>query len=154
MKTCFKCKRSLPVDEFYEHPNMGDGHLGKCKDCTRRDVARHRREHLDEVRAYDRRRYREPERHARALAAQRRHDARNPDKKRARTAVGNAIRDGRLVRQLCEQCGNPRSEAHHDDYSKPLVVRWLCFRCHRVEHGALINPDQYQRHGHAGDERS
>ena len=37
-KTCFKCGRTLPITEFYAHPRMGDGHLNKCKDCTKHDV--------------------------------------------------------------------------------------------------------------------
>ena len=37
-KVCFKCGRTLPLDEFYKHPQMGDGHLNKCKDCTRNDT--------------------------------------------------------------------------------------------------------------------
>lgn len=37
-KICFKCGRELPLSSFYKHPQMGDGHLNKCKDCTRKDV--------------------------------------------------------------------------------------------------------------------
>ena len=37
-KTCFKCSRTLPAESFYRHPMMGDGRLGKCKECTRHDV--------------------------------------------------------------------------------------------------------------------
>jgi hypothetical protein len=38
MKTCFKCQEMKPLCEFYPHKRMKDGHLNKCKTCTRRDV--------------------------------------------------------------------------------------------------------------------
>jgi hypothetical protein len=38
MKTCFKCGETKGLAEYYKHPRMGDGHLNKCKDCTRKDV--------------------------------------------------------------------------------------------------------------------
>lgn len=51
----------------------------------------------------------------------------------AHDAVETAIANGSLVRQPCERCGAIRVDAHHDDYSKPLSVRWLC-RGHHLEH--------------------
>lgn len=53
-----------------------------------------------------------------------------------RGMVSVAIQRGRLQRQPCEECGNPKAEAHHDDYSKPLDVRWLCAVDHRAWHEA------------------
>lgn len=53
---------------------------------------------------------------------------------RAHTMVTKAIRDGRLTRQPCEVCGAGKVDAHHDDYDKPLEVRWLCRLHHHHLH--------------------
>jgi hypothetical protein len=37
MKKCFKCGIEKELSEFYAHPKTRDGHLGKCKECTKRD---------------------------------------------------------------------------------------------------------------------
>jgi hypothetical protein len=55
-------------------------------------------------------------------------------KYKARMTLGNAIRDGKVQKHLCEICG-AKAEAHHSDYSKPLKVRWLC----PLHHAALHN---------------
>ena len=59
-KRCFKCLLDKPLSCFYKHPQMGDGHLNKCKECTKGDVKRHRAENLDRVRSYDRDRAKDP----------------------------------------------------------------------------------------------
>lgn len=51
--------------------------------------------------------------------------------------VQRALKRGTLVRQNCEVCGRAPVEAHHDDYSKPLAVRWLCRRHHQLAHGEI-----------------
>lgn len=53
---------------------------------------------------------------------------------KARRACRKARENGVLVQQPCEQCGDVKTQAHHDDYSKPLDVRWLCSRCHAAIH--------------------
>lgn len=137
-KPCFKCERVLPLEEFYRHPQMADGHLNKCRDCTRADVKASYRKAYGARQRYERIRSASPKRKRWRTKYQAEWRSKNPDKYRAYMAVSNALRSGRLVRQPCERCGK-RAQAHHADYSKPLDVRWLCVVCHRVfEHA-----DQY-----------
>ena len=60
---------------------------------------------------------------------------RNPLKVRVENLTRYAIKIGLLKRLPCEKCGNERSQAHHDDYTKPLAIIWLC----RPHHLALHN---------------
>lgn len=58
---------------------------------------------------------------------------RHPIEEAARRAVEREVRAGRMTRQPCEKCGATKTHGHHDDYTRPLVVRWLC-RLHHDEH--------------------
>ncbi|UOF78436.1 restriction endonuclease paci restriction endonuclease [Caudoviricetes sp.] len=136
MKECFKCKVVKPLDEFYKHSQMADGHLNKCKQCTKKDVGEHREKNIEKVRAYDRERGKNKGRiqaQVQITKAWREEDRR---RSRAHSAVARAIRSGALVRQPCESCNDESSVAHHDDYDKPLSVRWLCQACHKRHHAA------------------
>lgn len=84
------------------------------------------------VRESDRARYQRDR--TKRIAAMKRYakTKRDPEKRAANVAVGNAVRDGRLKKEPCEVCEEVRVEAHHADYSKPLEVEWLC----SVHHGA------------------
>jgi len=55
-------------------------------------------------------------------------------KRNARSRTNNAIKSGRIKKLPCEVCGSVEAEAHHDDYSDHLSIRWLCKRHHVAEH--------------------
>src|SRR6185437_11420837 len=62
------------------------------------------------------------------------------ERRAATNKVAVSILNGRLVRQPCEVFGFKRHVvAHHDDYAKPLEVRWLC-RSHHTLHHAKFGP--------------
>lgn len=61
---------------------------------------------------------------------------RDPLKMKARWRVQSQIRRGQIKRQPCEKCGK-LAQAHHEDYSKPLEVRWLCSLHHAQLHTSL-----------------
>lgn len=141
MKTCFKCKTEKPYSEFYKHAQMKDGHLNKCKLCTKKDVFiyRHESQSREKVLEYDRKRgSRHPPEYMQ------RYRSIFPNKRKAHNMVSNAIRDRKLFKEPCEVCcAKIRIHAHHDDYAKPLNVRWLCAAHHRqwhAKHGEGMNP--------------
>jgi len=146
VKRCFKCRQLKPLDAFYRHSMMGDGRLGKCIECAKQDVRSNRARRLAQYREYDRLRYMvnperrienaRREREARMAGKYRARSEYDPQKNRARRAVANAIRAGRMKRQSCEICGLA-AQAHHEDYSKPLDVRWLCSLHHCDRHREL-----------------
>ena len=46
----------------------------------------------------------------------------------------NAIKAGKIVRQPCAVCGVEKVHGHHEDYTKPLEVDWLCSKHHMERH--------------------
>jgi hypothetical protein len=149
MKVCRECKTEKPLSDFYKHSRMADGHLNKCAECVKSRVAKHREANLEKIQAYDKLRSNQPHRikarkeyakteqgkeaHRRGLKA---YHERCPMRYAAHVITGNAIRDGKLIRASnCSVCGSTEKiEGHHDDYTKPLEVRWLCKKCHKEWH--------------------
>lgn len=134
MATCKKCNAENA--EFYKsNPN-------KCKPCVRASSRAYRAANIDRVRTYDRVRHVEGGSRGEAsvearLRARTRWLANNKQKRAAHVAVSNAVRDGKLVNPgVCSACKSSHRdvEAHHDDYSLKLDVRWLCVPCHSAHH--------------------
>jgi hypothetical protein len=134
MKLCLKCEQTKPVVEFYRDCTRPGGRHPYCKECQRRSASEYFRLH-PEVNKRAVRRYKDSHREVLnrrsaeyALA--------NPEKIRARSLANSARRHGRLVAPtVCGSCGKARKiRMHHEDYSKPLDVRWLCDVCHTQLH--------------------
>lgn len=51
-----------------------------------------------------------------------------------RQKTRRAVAKGTLKKEPCENCGNPKAEIHHYDYNKPMLVSWLCKKCHAEWH--------------------
>lgn len=130
MKHCFKCDTDKPLSEFYGHPQMGDGRLGKCKECTKRDVRANRLAKLDYYRAFDRERARLPHRKQNATRVTRNWRHKHPGRGAAQL---RARRHHRKAPDVCQMCGlNKKLERHHPDYLLPLLIVWLCKPCHVI----------------------
>jgi hypothetical protein len=134
-KCCRGCHQLQPLDHFYRHSRMLDGHLNFCRQCVKSRVSKHRSENLLRIRLYDKERSKRPERRQQ-LANLYAKEAADPVRRKARIETQTALRNGKLIRpSLCSDCGNCcKPEAHHDDYTKPLDVRWLCRSCHTRHH--------------------
>ncbi len=129
---------------------MADGHLNKCKTCTKDDTAKRVAiKSLDSewvVKEMERHRIKQQKAREAGTACVligeakrkvlRKYRATYPEKRIAHSIVTNAIRSGTLIQQPCEVCGR-KAHAHHDDYSKPLEIRWLCPQHHIKHHVEL-----------------
>lgn len=149
-RTCTKCGAVKPlVGGFQRDAHKPTGFDTRCAECVSARRRERYKENPDAIRAAKHRLYlrhheRELEKH-RAMERKRdrreyhteyaRTYARDPEKLRARLRVTDAVYRGVLVKpDRCEQCGKEtpkaRLQGHHEDYSKPLEVSWLCAKCH------------------------
>ena len=133
MKNCTTCKRDLPDSSFYA------SNKSHCKECICARVRAYAK--TDAGKATERRRNQKPKRKARLKARAKAWNEKYPDRYKAHYMVKNAVRDGRLFKpDTCESCGvGGLIHGHHDDYSKPLDVRWLCPSCHATADGKAVN---------------
>lgn len=142
MRTCKQCLEPREDDFFYK----GNA---KCKACIRFAVnERYNRLMTSdpEWAVREMNRQREKEKRRRELGKVRketleesrirliRYRGKSSVRTKAHHATSLAIREGKLKKKPCEVCGSLDVQAHHDDYSKPLEVRWLCVPHHNEHH--------------------
>jgi hypothetical protein len=142
MKTCTRCGKEKTESEFQVRRLSNDGLTASCKSClSAYDKTRAMLPH----RVAMRKRYAKTENYKIAISkSSKKYRANNPNKYVATNMVNNAIRDKKLFKQPCEVCGKTKKiHGHHDDYAKPLNVRWLCDEHHKQWHsknGEALNP--------------
>jgi hypothetical protein len=149
MKVCRQCKVEKELDKFYKHSKMADGHLNKCIVCVKENVKNYRLLNLEKVKLEVKKRAKDPNRVASKkkyeqsekgkLAKKRAMDSykeRYPMKRASHIMVGSALLTGKIVKpNCCSECNSSKKiEAHHDDYTKPMELRWLCEKCHKEWH--------------------
>lgn len=126
-RNCPRCGVAVVADE--RRIVSGNWKCAPCKAAINREYAAANRERKNRNHAAWRAANRD--RFLSQLAAQKaRYLPNNRQKQNARQAVFHALKTGKLTRQPCEGCGSAEVTAHHEDYAKPLDVRWLCRQCH------------------------
>ena len=129
-KKCFKCESVKPLTDFYKHPQMTDGHVNKCKECNKKDVRENRSGKIEYYRNYDKARG-----NRQGYEYTKEYRERFPNKYKCHSLVNSAIKSKKLFAEPCEVCGSEDNvHAHHDDYLKPLNIRWLCCAHHSQWH--------------------
>ena len=128
MRTCSGCGTTKAESDFYVSSSM------RCKECVKSTVKARRLKKLDEVRAYDRARAELPHRRVNAVNVTRAWRRRHRERMAAHNAAQRAQAKGVIAQVTqCEHCGAVRLlNKHHHDYSKPLMVVWLCKPCHVI----------------------
>lgn len=131
-KRCPSCEQDLPREAFPLNKSRKDGLHAYCLACNRTKQAALRASHGERYREM-RRRYRASEK---GKAAYSRYVPAHPWQKWAQSKVWREINAGRMTKpETCSSCGEGGIiDGHHDDYAKPLEVRWLCRWCHREWH--------------------
>jgi hypothetical protein len=137
-KVCTKCGAAKARSCFYAHGSTSDRLDPRCKACAKALLEANRRSKRGQYNAKIRERRRaNPDSRESMRAAIERWDARNPHKNNAKAKVRWAVKQGRIVKAPCEVCGATNVHGHHDDYTRPLDVKWLCPFHHKQRHAFL-----------------
>ena len=132
MKYCSTCEEKRDESRFHKRAASNDGLAARCKTCQKvYDKARSK----DPAREEARRIYAQTEEgKLNSNKAKAEYRKRNPNKTKAHSMAARAIKNSNLFKEPCEVCSEENVHAHHDDYAKPLNVRWLCSLCHSKWH--------------------
>lgn len=132
-KTCVRCGEVKSLALFHRNKSKRGGLETQCKVCAAARGRVYCAANRDTMRTKARLRY--AENRERYLAYQREYYRLHRDRCLARKQAHRARLAGVLMSEPCEECGGTENiVGHHDDYSKPLDVRWFCRVCHQRLH--------------------
>lgn len=104
-KKCFKCQQVKDIDRFYKHPQMKDGHLGKCVECAKKDAIEHRGLNLDKIREYDCQRGKLKHRISLNIADAKIYRKKHKGRNAATLKLSRAVNSGKIIRPAqCQIC--------------------------------------------------
>lgn len=122
MKICRTCLLEFELSEFYVHKQMKDGHLNICKSCIKSNVMIHRQKNIERIRQYDATRARLSHRKLLAKANIIKYRKNHPNRNSAVCKLNRALKNGKIKKLPCFECGNLKVEAHHASYDLPLAI--------------------------------
>lgn len=135
LKRCGKCREYLSLDLFTFDKKTKDNLTCWCKECCSRSRKKYyyanRKKVIDRTSEY---RKNNPEI---SIKSFHNYKEKHPERIIAHNEIRRVMKAGELVRGSCEVCGQSNAEAHHDDYSQPLEVRWLCKTHHKIIHRSV-----------------
>jgi len=146
-KKCSKCNKELPVSEFYKRE--GGRLRSACKACTciatGSWIEKNKEKHCLLVKRYyetnKERINKKAKERMKSPGAKRMHAKavkkwirKNKHKKRCQNNLNDALRYGKIEKGKCAVCGKNEVHGHHQDYTEPLDVIWLCPQHHKDIH--------------------
>lgn len=132
-KKCRKCGENKELSEFSKDATKKDCKNIYCKICSCEYVRNWTRRNKKRVLEVSREWKAKNKEKVKGYQLKHRDDF--PLKHQARGIVTRAIISGRLIKMPCEVCGIEENvEAHHENYSEPLCIKWYCKEHHGIAH--------------------
>lgn len=127
------------------HPYSGenlyiskDGH-NCCRTCRVISMKKYKENNIEKIREWHKRNWLNGYRpdKEKSLEHTRKWKTENKEKDKAQHLLAYKIKRGEIKKQPCEVCGELKVDGHHEDYTKPLEVIWLCRQHHKDHHRKL-----------------